>query len=235
MHHHKFSHHMAAGIDSPVAFASWTLVSGVTKFHKYVYGGDFAIQTDHKPLLGLLKEDKLISTLASPRIQRWALTLSNCQYHIRYKPGTHNSNADGLSRLPLATKTLPVAVPGETIFSLSIVSKTPINASRIARLTVRDPVLSRFANSLHSQVKNSRRSAEGMISNTFGLCVLPSSKKRPCRTRCTDTHGRSEENSWSIPGDQDVSFLVTLPYNHLNYNGSDARINTDDETPTIQT
>ena len=109
-----------------------SVVFGVTKFHKYVSGRDFVIQTDHKPFLGLLKEDRLISPLASPRIQRRALTLSNYQYRLRYKPGTQNSNADGFSRLALATKTLPVPVPGETIFSLSIVNGTPINASRIA-------------------------------------------------------------------------------------------------------
>ena len=36
--------------------------------NKYVYGRDFAIQTDHRPLIGLLKEDKLITPLASPKI-----------------------------------------------------------------------------------------------------------------------------------------------------------------------
>ena len=88
------------GSDKPVAFASRTLapaernyaqiereglaiIFGVTKFHKYVYGRYFVIQTDHCPLLGLLKEDKMISPLASARIQQWALTLSNYQYHLR--------------------------------------------------------------------------------------------------------------------------------------------------------
>ena len=86
------SHQMAGGTDIPVAFASWTpaeknyaqiereglaIVFAITKFQKYVYSRDFTIQTDHKILLGLLREDKLISQLASPKIQRWALTLSN--------------------------------------------------------------------------------------------------------------------------------------------------------------
>ena len=93
---------------------------GVTKFHKYVYGRDVVIQTDHRPLFGLLKEDKMISPLASARIQRWALTLSNYQYHLRYKPGVQNTNADGLSRLPLSTKTPYVPVPEEVVLSLSM-------------------------------------------------------------------------------------------------------------------
>ena len=57
-----------------------------------------------------------------------------------------NSNADGLNVLPLATKTFPVPIPGKTILSFSMVNDTPINASRIAQLTTRDPVLSKVVN-----------------------------------------------------------------------------------------
>ena len=80
------SHRMSDDSDRPIAFASRTLAPaekryaqldreglailfGVTKFHKYVYGRDFEIQSDHMPLLGLMSEDKLISPLASARIQ----------------------------------------------------------------------------------------------------------------------------------------------------------------------
>ena len=90
------SHRMPDGAERPVAYASRTLspaekkyaqiereglalVFAVTHFHKYLYGRRFEIQTDHKPLLGLLKEDRAISPMASARIQRWALTLSNYQ------------------------------------------------------------------------------------------------------------------------------------------------------------
>ena len=79
------SHRMADGSDRPTAIASRTLapvekkyaqienegqtiVFGVTKFHRYMYGRDFEIQNDHKPLLGLMSEDKLISPIASARI-----------------------------------------------------------------------------------------------------------------------------------------------------------------------
>ena len=156
------SHRMADGSDRPIAFASRTLapaekryaqiereglaiVFGVTKFHKYVYGRDFEIQTDHMPLLGPMSEDKLISPLASARIQRWALTLSNYQYHLRYKQGAQNTNADGLSRLPIPTPVLEVPVPAEVVLSLSVVNDTPITAARIAQWTARDPLLSAVA------------------------------------------------------------------------------------------
>ena len=87
-----------------------------------------------------------MSPLVSPKIQQWALTLSNYQYRLRYKPGTQNSNADGLNRRPLAKKTLPVPVLGKQFFSLSSVNETPVNASIIAQLITRDPVLSKVVN-----------------------------------------------------------------------------------------
>ena len=88
----------------------------------------------------------MISPLASARIQQWALTLSNYQYHLRYKPGVQNIIADGLSGLTLLTKTAYVPVPEEVVLSLSVVNDTPITATKIAQWTARDPVLSKVLN-----------------------------------------------------------------------------------------
>ena len=71
------------------------LIFGIAKFHKYLYGREFILQTDHMPLLGLLKEDHTISAMASAMIQRWVLTLSNYQYTLEYKPGPTIGHADG--------------------------------------------------------------------------------------------------------------------------------------------
>ena len=48
----------------------------IIKFHKYLNGREFILQTDHKPLIGLLKEDRAISVMSRAIIQRWALTMS---------------------------------------------------------------------------------------------------------------------------------------------------------------
>ena len=110
------SHKMPNGEERPVGFASRTLtatelkysqldkealaiVFGVKKYHSYLYGRQFVLKTDHKPLTHIFKETRAIPTLASGRIQRWALILSAYSYTIQYKPGKENSNADALSRL----------------------------------------------------------------------------------------------------------------------------------------
>ena len=80
----------------------FTVIFGVKKFHIYLYGRAFQINTDHKPLLGLFHEKRAIPTMASPRVQHWALTLAAYDYHVVYKPGMANANADELSRLSRA-------------------------------------------------------------------------------------------------------------------------------------
>ena len=115
---------------------------GISKFHNYLYGRDFVLQTDHLPLIGLLKEDRAISAMTSARIQRWALTPSNCQYHLEYRPGMSIRHAGELSRLPLPDTPGRVPVPEEMVLALTTMNDTPITAEHIARWTAPDPILS---------------------------------------------------------------------------------------------
>ena len=91
------SHRQEDGTDRPIGFASRTLsaaeqkyaqlekeglacVFGVKRFHSYLYSRKFSLETDHKPLVGLLGKKKAIPPQASARIQRWALTLAAYEY-----------------------------------------------------------------------------------------------------------------------------------------------------------
>ena len=153
------SHRLPDGSDKPIAYASRSLsdcekkyaqlekealalIFGMSKFHKYLFGREFLLQTDHMPLLGLLKEDRPISAMASARIQRWALRLSNYQYTLEYKPGPSIGHADALSRLPLPDVPTQVPVPEEVVLALSTMDETLITADKIANWTAKDPVLS---------------------------------------------------------------------------------------------
>ena len=97
------SHCFPDGSEKPIGFVSRTLspaernysqlekeglacIFGIKRFHSYVYGRHFTLITDHKPLLSLFNSQKPVSTQASGRIQRWALTLSMYEYSIQFKP-----------------------------------------------------------------------------------------------------------------------------------------------------
>ena len=54
-------------------------------------------------------------TMASSRIQRWALTLEHIQLPTVFRTGKDQGNADGISRLPLAEAPEEVPTPEDTI------------------------------------------------------------------------------------------------------------------------
>ena len=153
------SHLMQDGSEHPVVFASRTLspaekkyaqidregpamVFAVTRFHKYLYGRSFTLQTDHKPLLGLFHEDRPIPPMASGRIQRWALTMANYEYQLQFKAGKKNCNADGMSRLPVPGAHCSSPQPAEVVLSMSVIDATPATAAKVAQWTSKDPSLS---------------------------------------------------------------------------------------------
>lgn len=126
------------------------IVCGVKKFHHYLYGRKFRINSDHKPLQYLFSENRTVPAMASARLQRWALFLSAHDYCISYTPGKNLANADSLSRLPLPLSTgeanADAFVPGELVLLLDNLQNSPVKASDIKTWTDRDPTLSRVRN-----------------------------------------------------------------------------------------
>lgn len=101
------------GSDKPIAYASRTLndseinystiekellaIVWATKyFRPYLFGREFKIITDHKPLIWLMN-------LKEPgsRLTRWRLRLAEYDYTIVHKKGKINTNADALSRIQI--------------------------------------------------------------------------------------------------------------------------------------
>ena len=70
------------------------LVWGCERFHMYLYGVEFTLLTDHKPL------EVMYSTNCrnSARIERWVLRLQPYRFKVQYVPAKQNI-ADPLSRL----------------------------------------------------------------------------------------------------------------------------------------
>ena len=69
---------------------------GMEKFHYFLYGRRFILQTDQKPLCSIFKKH-LINV--SPRLQRIAIRAKPYDFTTEWIKGKHNSVADALSRV----------------------------------------------------------------------------------------------------------------------------------------
>ena len=153
------SHKLPDGYEAPIAFYSRTLtsternyaqidrealgiISGVKKFHHYLYGLKFSIHTDHKPLLRLFDPYKPTADILSPRMLRWSILLNAYNYSIVHKPGKSISHADALSRCPV-----PVAYKdSSTLKEIQLLDENlngHLSAENIKDYTSRDSILSK--------------------------------------------------------------------------------------------
>ncbi|XP_064469791.1 uncharacterized protein LOC135384523 [Ornithodoros turicata] len=99
------------GIVHPVAYASrrllpreaayatveregLALIWGIHKFHTYLYGKRFVLQTDHQPLVYINRKKH-----TNTRVMRWSLQLQEYDFCVQYLKGSENVGADYLSRI----------------------------------------------------------------------------------------------------------------------------------------
>ncbi|KAL5479489.1 hypothetical protein EMCRGX_G023016, partial [Ephydatia muelleri] len=150
--------HVIGGQEQPVMYASRSLskteakyaqierealaiIFAIKKFHQYLYGKEFILVTDHKPLCKLFGHMDGIPSLAAARIQRWALLLSAYQYRIEYVPGSENYCADCMSRLPLPIGGGEDKDTKEASILAVECCTLPVTAHDIAKATRRDKML----------------------------------------------------------------------------------------------
>lgn len=103
------------------------VVYGCERFHYYLFGRQFLIETDHRPLIGLLK--KTLDEM-SPRIQRLAYKLLRYQFNLKYVPGKNMNIADTLSR-DSSNDNINTHYLEEHLKVFSVLSITPANESRL--------------------------------------------------------------------------------------------------------
>lgn len=112
------------GSERPIVYASRTLsvakqkysridkealaiYFGVKKFHQYVYGRQFTLYSDNKPLVAIFEPKKGVPVYAANRLQRYALFLNNYTFDIKYIKSEKNQ-ADWFSRSPVGNSELCV-------------------------------------------------------------------------------------------------------------------------------
>ena len=113
------------------------IVFGCKKFHTYLYGSSFVVESDHKPLEMICLKN-LIS--APVRLQRMLLRLQQYDMVIMYWPGKEMLLTDALSHLPSRANNTEIKLDLQVdaisfAFSSSWLTKT-------ATETQKDPILS---------------------------------------------------------------------------------------------
>lgn len=117
---------------------------GVKSFHQYLFGREFTLFTDSKPLTQIIGEKRGIPQMAANRLQRYAVFLSGYKFKVKYIKSSENG-ADFLSRLPVEEEEGTEA--NSDIFNqvhlnyISRESKVPIDVARVAVETSKDKVL----------------------------------------------------------------------------------------------
>ena len=146
----------------PVAYASRSLLPAETRyatiekeslaiawacghFEQYLVGKHFLVQTDHRPLLSVLKSKRLDEL--SPRLQRFKLKLLRYSFDITYVPGAKQVVPDAMSRAPVkgseAEGQAAIHVQEVDSFCVGILRSLPITDIQLTRVQTEqlaDPV-----------------------------------------------------------------------------------------------
>ena len=85
---------------SQIERESLAIVYGIEHFHIYLYGHEFTLVTDYKPLELIYRNPK---SRPSARLERWCLRLQDYTFQVKYQTGPANPS-DYLSRHPLTTR-----------------------------------------------------------------------------------------------------------------------------------
>ena len=110
----------------------------VKRFHLFVYGKEFKVITDHKPLMALFNNP---SSKPSARIERWLMELQQYRFIVEYRPGASNP-ADYASRHPIGDpESHNYEVESEEHISFVARNAVPKAVTLSESATAKDPVL----------------------------------------------------------------------------------------------
>lgn len=154
-------HRLPDGSERPIQFASRTLnksevnysqiekeglsiIFGLKKFYKYLFGRKFILITDHKPLLAIFGPKTSLPPLVATRLHHWSFYMSQFQYTIEYRKTTEHGNVDALSRLPASRG--PMKTEESDMFQINAVMQEalealPVTAKQIRYYLTRDKTL----------------------------------------------------------------------------------------------
>ena len=130
---------------------------GMEKFHYFLYGKEFTLETEQKPLVSIYKKHMVE---ISPRIQRLIVRSFPYQpFDVQYKKGMEIPLADALSRVtPTPVEEDGIQLP--TVVVNLIMSNLPVSSTEIELIheeTTKDPTLTLLRCYIHMGQPNDCR------------------------------------------------------------------------------
>ena len=146
------------------------IIFAIKKFHRYVHGREFILQTDHRPLLAIFDSKKGIPTHTANCLQRWVSILLDYLFKMEFLLSKETAHADGLSRLiPINTELLEETVISSLRSEMDIkyvlfitVKELPVRLEKIKFKT-------KFDNFIH-QTKKELMNQKVKTNNVFSIC-----------------------------------------------------------------
>jgi len=99
------------------------------KFHYFLAGHQFTMETDHKPLLSILGEKELAKLAV--RVKWFRLRMRSFTYDVVFIPGWKLIPADALSRAPYSG---PQKVQGEPLLVQELIDAMPVSPTRLRHI-----------------------------------------------------------------------------------------------------
>ena len=106
------------------------IVFGTHRFHDYLYGKRFTVESDHKPLQPIFAKSTI---KAPPRIQRFLLCLQRYDFDVEFTPGKCLYIVNTLSRAYLSHVS-ESEIPEAEYQVHCVVSNLPISSAKFQEL-----------------------------------------------------------------------------------------------------
>lgn len=163
------------------------------KLYQYLYGRQFKLVTDNKPLESIFNPQKTLPAITALRLTRYALFLRQFDYSIEHHSAAQHTHVDYLSRAP-ATHTKQDIV--DETYELEkntinqICTSKAITADIIKKETDKDPTLSKFREEILNKSTNEgiEYSVHQGIVMRGNRVVIPEALQQPILEELHYTH-----------------------------------------------
>lgn len=155
--------------ERPIAFASRTLTRaeanysqidreslaiywGVKRFFNYLYGRQFILYVDCRPLQAIFSKNAARPALSATRLLHYAVYLQGFDYEIKYRRSEDHSNADFLSRFPVE-RGEENHIDEPSVVNINQISALPIAIRELARESAQDAEIAPLLTKLRQPLK----------------------------------------------------------------------------------